>query len=70
MSPGEFSWPLSAATSDSGAVRIGGKGCYQNLVGWRPVEEGGVKGVEADLLTDPSAFALRRIRWPYLLAIL
>lgn len=49
----------------------GGGGCYPNLVGERGREEGGAKrGREVGLITDPSAFALRRIRQPYLLVML
>lgn len=63
-------------------VEGGGKGCYLNLVGFtRAWGERAVKGwrtggrddgreKEVGLITVPSAFALRRIRQPYLPGIL
>lgn len=52
-------------------VKGGDEGFYLNLVGWRTTAGRG-EGVEKEvgLITVPSAFALRRIRQPYLPAIL
>ena len=61
-------------------VEGGGDGCYPNLAGRgrkregggrvERDEEGGESHREVGLITVPSAFALRRIRQPYLPVIL
>lgn len=63
--PPQVSLASECSTSRTWQHMRGGKGCYLNLLGWGTIT--GRDGErEVGLITVTSAFALRRIRPPYL----